>query len=265
MPDIRPMKPEDWDEFHEMDLELFPDDSMRENWFKARTERDGVFALMQDGRIIGNLIVARFGQDEAHLGRIGVSKSHQGKGFGSMLMEYAIDWFDKQGGIRAVYLYTQDFNETAQGLYKKYGFKRAGTTWSYYVPYDSIEPEKKYTCEKIQEDEIDSVGSKFLSMPAEQIRRFLTYDEFLVLTLKDRSGSIEGACRFTPSFPGCFPFEISSTECFDDFIEGLMKFKLPEHDNLRVTFTDIPDLADICEQREYRLHHRLHKMSLQME
>ncbi|MGD9396606.1 MAG: GNAT family N-acetyltransferase [Candidatus Thorarchaeota archaeon] len=262
MPDIRPMKPEDWDEFHEMDLELFPDDSMEENHFKKRTENDGCFALMQDNRIIGCLIVARFGEDEAYLGRIGVSKTHQGKGFGSLLMEYAIDWYHEQGGIKATHLLTQDYNKAAQNLYKKYGFKRTGTTWSFYVPYDSVRPQKKYRCQKIQEEEIDPVGSLFPSLPPQQIRRFLSADGQLVLTLKDLNGKIKGACRFTPSFPGCFPFEITSIDCFDDFATGLMEFKLPEHDYFRVTFTDIPDLAKLCEEREYRLHHRLHKMTM---
>ncbi|MHA3964622.1 MAG: GNAT family N-acetyltransferase [Candidatus Thorarchaeota archaeon SMTZ1-45] len=262
MPDIRPLKAEDWDEFQVMDKDLFPDDAVEEEWFKKRIERDGAFALIQDGRIIGNLIMSRFGEDEAHLGRIGVSKFHQGKGYGSMLMEYAIDWFREEGGIRKVHLYTQDFNKSAQNLYKKYGFKRAGTTWHYFVPYDSLEPKNTYTCQKIQEDEIDSVGSMFPSLPGGQIRRFLTYDEHLVLILKDLNGYNVGVCRFTPAFPGCMPFEITNIECFDDFIEGLKEFKLPEHDYCRVTFTDIPELAELCEARDYRLHHRLHKMTL---
>ncbi len=265
MPNIRPLKAEDWDEFQTMDKDLFPDDAVEEDWFKNRIERDGAFALIQNGRIIGNLIVARFGEDEAHLGRIGVSKSQQGKGYGSILMEYAIDWFCEQGGIREAHLYTQDFNKSAQRLYMKYGFKRSGTTWSYYVPYASIEPRKKYTCQEIQEEEIDSVGGMFSSLPPGQIRRFLTYDEHLVLTLKDLNGNIAGVCRFTPGFPGCMPFEITSIDCFDDFLSGLMMFKLPEHDYCRVTFTDNTKLAEICEKREYRLHHRLHKMSLSLD
>ncbi|MFX1607075.1 MAG: GNAT family N-acetyltransferase, partial [Promethearchaeota archaeon] len=216
------------------------------------------------GRIIGNLIVARFGEDEAHLARIGVSKSHQGKGYGSLLMEHAIDWFHEQGGISAAHLYTQDFNKTAQNLYKKYGFTRAGTTWHYFVPYDSIESKKKYTCQEILEEEIDSVGDRFPSLPPEQIRRFLTYDEYLILTLKDLKGDIAGVCRFTPAFPGCFPFEITDVNGFDDFVDGLREFKHPEHDYCRVTFTDIPQLAKLCERRNYRLHHRLHKMTLSL-
>jgi ribosomal protein S18 acetylase RimI-like enzyme len=264
MPNIRPMKAEDWEEFHKMDVEIFPDDAMEEESFRKRVDGDGCFVLTLDGQIIGNLIVNRFGKDGGYLGRIGVVEAHRGKGFGSVLLDYALDWFHKEGGIRTVQLQA-DLNEAAQGLYKKYGFKKAGTTFHYFVPYDSVEPQQKYTCQEIQEDEIESVGKQFSSIPAEVIRRFLASDDYHVLTLKDMNGNIEGVCRFTPSFPGCFPFEITSVDCFDDFVAGLMEFKLLEHDYCRVTFTDIPELAELCEKREYRLHHRLHKMSLQLE
>ena len=152
----------------------------------------------------------------------------------------------------------------AQGLYKKHGFTKAGTTLHYFVPYSSIKPKMKFNCQELQEDEIEQVGDKFPTIPSEVIRRYLTSNEYYVLTLKDKSGSIEGFCRFTPSFPGCMPFEITSVECFDDFLAGLMKFKLPEHDYCRVTFTDIPKLAELCENRGYRLHHRLYKMLLEL-
>ena len=265
MPEIRSMKADDWDQLQEIDVEIFPDDALEEDWFRKRVERDGCFVLVRDGQIVGNLIVARFGADEGHLGRIGVAKSQQGKGYGSMLMEYAIDWFRKEGGIGEVHLYTQDFNKTAQSLYKKFGFRKSGTTWHYFVPFDSIQPKNDCTCQEIQESEIESVAEMFPSLPAEQIRRFMTYEEFQVLTLKDRGGNIQGVCRFTPSFPGCFPFEIAATGLFDDFINGIERFSLPENDYVRVTFTNLPMLAALCEKRNYRLHHKLFKMALHLE
>ncbi|MHA2359780.1 MAG: hypothetical protein ACXAB5_05880, partial [Candidatus Thorarchaeota archaeon] len=54
-------------------------------------------------------------------------------------------------------------------------------------------------------------------------------------------------------------------ECFDDFLNGIKKFSLPEFDYCRVTFTDIPELAELCTKREFRLHHRLHKMTLALQ
>ena len=108
-----------------MDVEIFPDDAMKEETFRKRVEGDGCFVLTLDGQIIGNLIVTRFGKDEGYLGRIGVVEAHRGKGFGNMLMDYALAWFHKEGGIRTVQLQA-DLNEAALGLYKKYGFKKAG-------------------------------------------------------------------------------------------------------------------------------------------
>jgi hypothetical protein len=117
---------------------------------------------------------------------------------------------------------------------------------------------------KIQNEEIDFVGNLFPALPAEQIRRFLSYEEFLVLTLKNKSGKIQGACRFTPSFPGCFLFEITNIECFDDFIGGVRKLNFPEYGYVRVTFTDLPEVAKLCKSRNYHLHHRLYKLSLDL-
>ncbi|MBN2228414.1 MAG: GNAT family N-acetyltransferase [Candidatus Thorarchaeota archaeon] len=263
--EVRPLKSDDIPQLMEIDKEIFPDDPLEEDWLKKRMERDGCFVLCQNEQILGNLIVAPYGKDEGHLGRIGVAKNEQGKGYGSILMEYAIDWFRSKGNIKSVHLYTQDFNETAQNLYKKFGFERSGTTWHYFVPYETLRAKKQLTVQTIKDDEIDSVGERYASLPPEQIRKLLTYEEFLVLTLKDRIGNVVGVCRFTPSFPGCFPFEITRVEYFDDFIDGVVRFGLPEYDYVRVTFTDIPELAQLCDDRRYRLHHRLLKMTLLLQ
>ena len=265
-PIIRTMTIEDWKIFHKHDLAIFPDDSINEDWFKKRVERDGFFALDLDGRIIGQLILALFGENEGHLGRIGVSRNHQGEGYGNFLMDYAVDWFRKLKVIKQIHLYTQDHNNVAQNLYKKYGFRISGTTWHYFIPYDSLKPLNIYTCQEIQEDEIDPVGEKYVNtLPAAQIRRFLSYDDFHVLTLKNKNNEIIGACRFTPGFPGCFPFVLDKIDSFDDFLFGLKPYSLPEYDYYRITFTDYPKLAQICEDRNYKLHHRLYKMTLALD
>ena len=260
-PIIRKMREDDWDQFQIHDAETFPDDLVNEEWFKSRVEREGCFMMELDGALIGQLIVSRFGDDDGHLGRIGLSKNHRRKGYGHLLMDHAMNWFRSQDGIRSVHLYTQHDNFVAQSLYNEFGFVKSGTTWHYFVPFNSLHPSNKYTCHMIEKDEIEGVGQQYGSLPAAQIERFLTYDEHMVLVLKDSSGSIQGAARFTPSFPGSFPFEISRTDCFDDFVHGMKEFSLPEFDYVRVTFTDNPELAEVCEQRNYKLHHILHKMT----
>lgn len=257
------MTVEDWKDFHQSDIEIFPDDSIPENWFNKRVERDGFFALGLDSQVIGQLILALFGEDKGHLGRIGVSRSHQGEGYGDLLMKYAIEWFRKKQVIKQIHLYTQDHNTVAQNLYKKYGFKISGNTWHYFIPYDSLKPLNIYTCQPILDDEIDPVGEKYQdTLPSAQIRRYLTSNDFNVLTLKNINGKIVGACRFTPSFPGCMPFVLDSVDSFDDFLFGLKPFSMPDYDYFRITFTDYPELAQVCEERKFKLHHRLYKMTL---
>ncbi len=256
---------DDWIFFRKFDAEIFPDDSVSENWFKKRLERDGFFTLDLNGQVVGQLVLAPYGENEGHLGRIGVSQDHQGKGYGNLLMKHAIEWFQKHEGIKQIHLYTQDHNKVAQSLYKKFGFTISGTTWHYFIPLDSLKPLNDYTCQEILENEIDPVGEKYAStLPAAQIRRFLTSDEFQVLTLKNNSGDVVGACRFTPSFPGCFPFVLDNIDSFDDFLAGLKQYSLPDYDYIRVTYTDYPKLAQLCEERMYKLHHRLFKMTLSL-
>ncbi|MFW9886860.1 MAG: GNAT family N-acetyltransferase [Candidatus Thorarchaeota archaeon] len=257
---IRSVGEDDWSEFKILDAELFPDDKLDRNSFSRIISRGSFFVLESNGRIIGMLAVSKFGEDTGHLGRIGVSKSMQNKGFGAILMEHAMDWFRKENLAHAV-LYTQDHNKHAQHLYRKFGFERIGTTWHYFVPFKTLTPTGCYRCGPILEDEIDIVGRKYHDyLPAAQIRRFLESEDFLVLVLKNEESDIVGACRFTPTFPGCMPFRIDNLDSIDDFILGLKEHSLPEYDYVRLTFTDNEALSRLCDSRGYKLHHRLYRM-----
>ncbi len=261
---IRKLTKEDWKQFEILDEELFPDDRRDRELFLRDIEGEGCFGLFIEDDLEGQLSVARFGDDEGHLARIAVSKSYQGKGYGSMLMDYAFDWFKNQGGINTVHLYTQQDNYTAQGLYTKYGFTVTGTTWHHFVPRDSLNPTGNYSCQVIRKNEIEIVGSKYPALPSEQIRRIMGNDSSHVMTLKDSDGEIVGVCRFSPSFPGCFPFIMDIPEALDDFLAGLEPLSHPEFDYIRVTYTDMPEVAKICEERGYKLHHKLFKFSLDL-
>lgn len=261
---IRPMREEDWREFKKIDEEIFPDDSVDQESFQKYVADRAFFALEVEGRLVGMLIVARFGEDAGHLGRIGVSTSMQNRGLGAKLMEFAMNWFRKEKVSQAI-LYTQDYNKHAQHLYKKFGFERVGTTWHYFVPFKSLSPRGECTCHHIREDEIELVGQKYPEhLPAAQIRRFLESEDYHVLVLKDSSGEITGACRFTPGFPGCFPFQIDDLECLDDFLASLIPHSLPDFDYVRLTFTDNEILSAICDERRYKRHHRLYRMKAEV-
>ncbi len=257
---FRNMTKDDWEEFHVFDLIVFPSDTMAKEAFMRGVERGSFFALRLAGNIIGQLFLSPFGEDEGYIGRIAISPEHQGKGYGKGFMSHAIKWLKNQG-IRKAHLYTQDHNERAQALYKQFGFKKSGSAWHYFVPLASLCPSGHYSCTPIRSEEIDIVGKKYQSLPAKQIRHFLKSSEHLVFTLKNNKEVIIGACRFTPSFPGCFPFEIEDTSAFDDFLHGLKPHASPEFDYIRIVLQDNDKLAEVCQKRGYRLHHRLIKMT----
>ena len=259
-PEFRKMTKEDWRAFHDFDLLSFPDDAMSEEFFLKRLERDGFFSLDLNGEMVGQLVVAPFGENEGHLGRVAIAPNHQGKGYGKVLLRKAMDWF-KTENLTKVHLNTQDHNQVAQGLYRQFGFERSGTTWHYFVPIETLNPKHEYTCQRILPEEIEQVGKKYSSLPAIQIKRLLEFPENPVLTLKDKEGGIKGVCRFTPSFPGCFPFEIDDIEAVDDFLIGLSPYALPSFEYYRITFYDNEMLAQLFLERGYRLHHRLYKMT----
>jgi len=259
---LRPMKAEDWGRFREMEKTAFEEkDLMREDHFHNMLDTDGFIALETGDLLIGYFRVFRFGSEEGHLGRIAVAGSHLRQGWGKILMEQVIDWFKNQEGIKTVHLYTQDYNVASQSLYRLYGFEVSGKTWSYVIPFAGIEPKGGFVCQTVEDDDIDVVAEMFPSLPSAQIRKFLEDDRQDVITLKDGNRNIVGAARFTPSFPGCFPFEITAIEGFDDFIAGIQEMTPPEFDRMRCTFTDNDELAKVCEERGYELHHRLYKMS----
>jgi ribosomal protein S18 acetylase RimI-like enzyme len=264
---LRPMKPEDWKEFHYLEKKSFEEkDWQTEDQFE-RGMQNGIFlALEVNDQIIGQLRLTRFGEDEAHLNRIAVAREHQRKGWGKVLLQYAIDWFKNEKDITTVHLYTQDYNLAAQSLYEMYGFEKIAITWNYFVPFASLKPKGDYTCQVIQGNEIDYVGKEYPNLPAARIREILEDEEKrdFVLTLKNDKGAIVGAARFSPWFPGSFPFEITSIDCFDDFMKGMEKLRLPEFDYVRIVFSDNEELAKLCEERNYHLHHKLVKMSLQL-
>jgi ribosomal protein S18 acetylase RimI-like enzyme len=257
---IRLIREDDWPEFQVIDAELFPDDLMSHESFSRAISRGAFLALESDARIIGMLVVSKFGDSAGHLGRIGVAKSMQNQGLGARLMEHALDWFRNENLAHAI-LYTQDHNKHAQHLYKKFGFGIIGTTWHYFVPFSTITPTGNYYCSPIQENEIELVGQKYHEyLPAAQIRRFLESEDFHVLVLKNKRENVVGACRFTPSFPGCMPFQIDDLDGLDDFVSGMQAFSLPEYDYVRLTFTDNESLAALSDNRGYKRHHKLFRM-----
>ncbi|MFX1581863.1 MAG: GNAT family N-acetyltransferase [Promethearchaeota archaeon] len=259
---VRPMQSDDWVTFQQLDAEIFEvDDQLGERVFQQRVQMPGFFALetKKDDQI-GYLLLGKFSDEIGHLGRIGVKKSMQSHGLGSYLMEYALNWFQQQEAVHEVQLYTQVDNLHAQGLYKKFGFQIIGQTWHYFVPFNSLNAKGSFSLQLAQPKEFQLIADLFpTALPIGAIRRY-HQREHPIYTLKDTSDTIVGATRFTPSFPGCFPFELTVISGFDDFVFGFQPLCDPASEFLRITFHENEELAYLCETRGYRLHHKLFRM-----
>ncbi|MFQ5832682.1 MAG: GNAT family N-acetyltransferase [Candidatus Thorarchaeota archaeon] len=260
-PTIRNLTLDDWETYEEFREGLETDFQLDEESFKKLVDGDGCFGLFLDAKQVGYLNLYRIDEDEGNLQGIVVRNEYHGKGYGSMLVKHALDWFTERD-LRRVHLYTQVDNKIARGLYTRFGFELEARAWHYIVPLNTLKPLGKYSCQEILEEEIDSVGNKYPShLSAGRIRRSLESDSQHVLTLKDSEDEIVGVCRFTPGFPGCMPFVLDDVECLDDFLVGLEPYRLPEFDHVRITFSHDHKLAELCRDRGYELYHDLVKMS----
>jgi RimJ/RimL family protein N-acetyltransferase len=87
-------------------------------------------------RIVGNLTMVRYGDAEKskHIRVLGmlVVKGYRGKGIGTKLMAYALDWARRQKGVEKVALGVFSNNKRAFALYKKFGFEVEGVRKNHY-------------------------------------------------------------------------------------------------------------------------------------
>lgn len=84
-----------------------------------------------DGEIIGEMGLGdeltrkMFASRRAMLG-IGITKEHQGKGYGREAINWLLDWGFSQVGLHTIALKVNSFNEAAIRLYKGVGFVEEG-------------------------------------------------------------------------------------------------------------------------------------------
>ncbi|KRA82917.1 ribosomal protein S18-alanine N-acetyltransferase [Altererythrobacter sp. Root672] len=95
----------------------------------------------QEGQQAAGFALSRGAADEEELLLIAVDPAHQGKGIGSILMQRFIETAQDRGAVR-LFLEMRDGN-SAESLYRKYGFDNVGRRKHYYrrgmgTPLDAI-------------------------------------------------------------------------------------------------------------------------------
>ena len=80
-----------------------------------------IFFAKMDGEIVGTISLLKKAEGVFELGKMAVTDKVQGKGIGTKLLQYCID-FAKLKGIQQLTLYSNTQLQSAIHLYQKYGF-----------------------------------------------------------------------------------------------------------------------------------------------
>jgi ribosomal-protein-alanine N-acetyltransferase len=125
---IRPMKAEDLDQVRAIDRLSFslpwPESAFQYelNANKAALLRVAEVEAAAGARIVVGMIVVWLIADEAHIATIAVHPDYRGKGIGSSLLFTALQAAIRRGATQAM-LEVRAGNETAQALYRRFGFE----------------------------------------------------------------------------------------------------------------------------------------------
>lgn len=83
------------------------------------------------GRLVAGFVAARVNAGELHINNIGVCEPYRGRGLGGLLLGAALAR-GAGAGARLAVLEVRAGNETAQALYRRFGFRVTGRRRNYY-------------------------------------------------------------------------------------------------------------------------------------
>jgi [ribosomal protein S18]-alanine N-acetyltransferase len=134
MLEIRPMKHSDLDAVLAIEVDLFPIDAWSEELFlgelaEVSNSRDLAVAVI-DSQIVGYASFRYVGK-QGDVNTVAVSKTQQGKGIGTALM----DWLEAQAtlrNVREIFLEVRSDNEPAMKMYGSRGYVRIDVRRNYY-------------------------------------------------------------------------------------------------------------------------------------
>lgn len=120
-----------------LESELFPDacrtpESLLPAGMKGFSR---LYTLRAAGRVIG-YILGFVTAEDLDLFRIGIKKSHQGKGYGKILLYFFIVQVQYSDKLEHIFLEVSTHNRAALTLYKHAGFEPMGMRRDYYSPGD---------------------------------------------------------------------------------------------------------------------------------
>lgn len=128
-PVIRRMTPADLDTVVAIEQRAFSHPWSRKLYEDALTSYQ-CHVLEQHGQHLGH-VVMQYILDEAHLLNIVIAVEQQGKGFGSLLLEFALQQAQTRD-CNSCFLEVRESNTPAHSLYERHGFNEIDRRRNYY-------------------------------------------------------------------------------------------------------------------------------------
>jgi ribosomal-protein-alanine N-acetyltransferase len=136
-PLIRRLTLEDVDRIYQIELLAYPFPWSRGLFVECLRAGYSFFGL-QLGKDLAGYTIISWAAGEAHLLNLCIHPDWQRRGYGSLLLEYAINHVARHGN-EAMYLEVRTSNTRAAQLYRNRGFKVIGSRRSYYQAGDGRE------------------------------------------------------------------------------------------------------------------------------
>ena len=136
-PLIRRLNLEDVDRIHQIEELAYPFPWTRGLFVDCLRAGYALFGL-QFGKDLAGYTIFNWAEGEAHLLNLCIHPDWQQRGYGSLLLEYAINHVARHDN-EAIYLEVRISNTRAAKLYKNRGFRVIGSRRSYYQAGDGRE------------------------------------------------------------------------------------------------------------------------------
>ena len=129
-PRLAPMREEDLDEVMPIETSIYTHPWTRGNFADSLRAAYQCRTWRVDGELVGYLVLA-VAAGEAHLLNLSVAPGRQRRGFGGVLLGETMG-IARGLGARQLFLEVRPSNQAAQGLYRRFGFRKIGVRHGYY-------------------------------------------------------------------------------------------------------------------------------------
>lgn len=119
-------------------FEAYVMECLMEFFAAYKPEKDGVWVLEEENRMVGFLLLMHRPDHCAQLRFFILEKAYRGKGLGNKLMKEWMKYYHEKG-YKGAYLYTTSGLDPAVSLYQKFGFEKKSEIHSRYFGIPLLE------------------------------------------------------------------------------------------------------------------------------